>query len=360
MQIVEFKVDTTLPILNGNFEALKQSLSEHLVKYEIEVNEANFTEAEQMEREINKLIKQIDGKRKEIAADVKKPIDFFNAKCKELTELCEQSLTKIKSQTESFKQKRQEEWIELLKTELLSQYSKLNIKNEFKTVSILDLVIKSNFTDIGNLAKSARDAISERVHCALSLQNLVHVRLVELENASLKAGLKSPLNRGHVESFLKTDDETYKAQLNKILENEIRRQKEIEAQILFEEKKKQEIREAQIRAEEENKRKVEIETVRKEATQKVLEEQREIAQEKIKEIHIQAEKTPSELKQDVQEKPATPDVKSANGRNIFLITVVCRVETINNADSTKKQFLERLERAKVKDSIQDITIVRGV
>lgn len=327
MQIVEFKVDTTLPILNGNFEALKHSLSEHLVKYEIEVNETNFTDAEKMEKEINKLIRQIDGKRKEIVSDVKNPIDFFNAKCKELTELCEQSLTKIKEQTGAFKQRRQEKWVELLQKELLSQYAKLNIKDEFKTVSILDLAIKSNFTDAGNLSKSARDTISERAQCVLSLQNLVHVRLVELENASLKAGLKSPLEARHVEVFLKTDDSTYKAQLNTLFANEIKRQQEIEEKVMADHKREQERREIQSRAEEQKKA----------------------------EIYVQAGNIVNELMPEMQDDlwQATKGVMS----NTFRITVICEVRTQADKDYTKLKFLEVLAKAGVKNSIQNVTII---
>jgi hypothetical protein len=56
------------------------------------------------------------------------------------------------------------------------------------------------------------------------MQDQTEKRLVMLENQSYREGLKAPLTREHVESFLFTDDIPYNANLAKIFMSELKRQ----------------------------------------------------------------------------------------------------------------------------------------
>ena len=277
MQIVEFKVYTTLPVLTSNFDEVKANLMEYLAKYDIEVTHETVKDAKKLATELNSICKKGEDSVKEKLKVFESPINIVKSQLKEIVSLYQDARLKILDQVKVFEDKTREQCRKLLIEERDASMQEYNIdSSDFVSPSIDDLIIISNVTENGNLTKKAKDEVSFRVNQVFQVVQKIKFRLLELENASLKAGLKSPLERRHVESFLKADDEVYKAQLNKFFENEIRRQKEIEAQILFEEKRKQEIRETQIRAEEESKRKIEVERVRKEEEQKRIEQTKQM------------------------------------------------------------------------------------
>lgn len=58
------------------------------------------------------------------------------------------------------------------------------------------------------------------------------MRLLQLENASLRAGLKSPLTKVNIERFLfEADEEVYQKRLDELIQNELKRQTETEERI---------------------------------------------------------------------------------------------------------------------------------
>ena len=263
MQIVEFTADASLPVISSNFDATKLWLAENLKKYEIEVTQSNLAEAKKLATELNKIAKQIDDKKKERLKEIEAPIDIFKEQVKELVNMCQNGRAKINEQVTVFEDKTRALCLKLLAAELQEKYAQLNIKDEFKAVTVEDLAIISNVTDANNLAKPARDAIGTRVHAALSLQNRVHVRLVELDNASYAAKLVSRLERRHVETFLKElDDAVYDQKLQSLIQREVERQNEMQASIAAEERKKAEA-EMQRKLEEEKKRMQEEERQRR-------------------------------------------------------------------------------------------------
>jgi hypothetical protein len=256
--MIDIQVDLTLPVLSSNFDVIKNQLTEKLQKYNIDVTEETFLESEILIKDINKIIKSIDTKRKDIMNELKAPAEVFNQSCKELVSLCEEAKSNLILQGQEFQTKRLNGWKLILNDYLLSQYVSFTIQDDFKTLNVDDLAMKSNFTDKNNLTSSVKNIIDSRMQSVLSLQNKVAMRLVELENKCLKAGLKSMLERRHIENFIKTDDETYNKNLNNLFENELRRQKEIEDKIVLEQQKEQ----ARILAEQEKRHQAEIDTIK--------------------------------------------------------------------------------------------------
>jgi len=256
--IIDIQVNLTLPVLSSNFDVVKNQLNERLQKYNIDVTEETFLESEILIKDINKMIKIIDTKRKDIINELKAPAEAFNQSCKELVSLCEEAKSNLILQGQEFQTKRLNGWKLILNDYLLSQYVSFTIQDEFKTLNVDDLAMKSNFTDKNNLTSSVKNIIDSRMQSVLSLQNKVAMRLVELENKCLKAGLKSMLERRHIENFIKTDDETYNKNLNNLFENELRRQKEIEDKVILEQQKEQ----ARILAEQEKRHQAEIDTIK--------------------------------------------------------------------------------------------------
>ena len=271
-------LNTTLPQIISNYQEMKVYLLENIKQYKIEVTQVNLPQAKKMATGLNSLAKQIDDKRKDILLNVEEPIDIFNNQIKELISLCKNGREEILEQVKVFEDKTRAKCLELCKLSLQELYAKFEIQDEFKTIVIDDLAIISNITETEKLTKSTQDTIANRVHTVFNLQSAVRIRLAELENACLKSGLKTPLKRRHVESFLKLDEVAYNSELQKILGNELKRQQEMEARAEAEMQKRLEQEKLRIQIEERIKAeafaKAElIEKQRAEAIEKIKKEQ---------------------------------------------------------------------------------------
>ena len=350
--IIEFQVETTLPVLQSNFEIVKQHLAENLKRYEIEVTQQNLPDAKKMATGLNKISKQIDDCKKDKLKEIESPVNIFKEQVKELIQMCQDGRNKILEQVKVFEDITRALCLDLLKKELQEQYNKLNIKDEFKTVNIDDLIIISNVTDSNSLVKKAKDSINERVHCALSLQNTVKVRLVELENLCLKAGLKSPLERRHIEIFLKEEEDFYNQKLQSTIQREIERQKEIEKRIIAEEKKKAEI---------EMQRKLDEERI------KIQAEERQKLQNEAKVREIETKPNSSEIpKSSITEESSDNDNQAKSivdvDHDIFIITAKFEIKTPKgkvNEDFVKNKFTATLKDANFQ-SVKSVEVVKLV
>jgi hypothetical protein len=124
---------------------------------------------------------------------------------------------------------------------------------------------------------------------ARGLQDRVDGRLSRLKAESLEAGLVSPLERSHVESFLMEADGIFESRLKGLIASELKRQKDIEekarlkaeaearkireetelAAKLAEEKRLRDIQEAKEKTERETREKVRIEEATKKAAEPI-------------------------------------------------------------------------------------------
>src|SRR5690606_6499676 len=120
---------------------------------------------------------------------------------------------------------------ESLVTLLSGLWEKHGVDSEFQRTTIADLVKISNLTAKGNLTKAARDEVEARVLADKALQEQTDRRLTQLETESYKAGLKAPLQRQHVESFLFEDKEIYTQRMAQLVAIEIERQDRAEARL---------------------------------------------------------------------------------------------------------------------------------
>lgn len=227
-EILDLEVNSTLPVINGNFEAVKTQLESGLKKYDLVVDEDSVKTAKAMATEINKLSGQIKAVVKAEADRLSAPIDDLRAKGNELINLCQTSRQKLLDQTVIFENKTKAECLTLLQKELQTQYSKHGVNAEFQTVPVEDLAIISNKTKTG-LAKKAVDAVCDRVFEAKKFQEKIEYRLTTLMGVCLDKGLKVSFTRENINHFLMAnDDSTYDAKLNSLIANELTRQKVIE------------------------------------------------------------------------------------------------------------------------------------
>ncbi len=225
----ELSISSTLPAISGNFEEVKAELQQQLKQFDLIVDADSVKTAKAMATQINKLSKEIDDLRKKEVEKLYAPLKEFEDKMKELKNLCQDSKQNLLSQVKVYDDKKLAELHKLLLKELQSKYAHYGVRPEFQTIKVDDLVILSNLTQGGALAKKARDTVDERVNNSKKLQEQIDTRLLTLEAICFKGGLQAPLTRKNIESFLYEDnDDIYLEKLTSLITNEVNRLREME------------------------------------------------------------------------------------------------------------------------------------
>jgi len=223
------KIHSTPASLEVNFEQLQKALEQELERYKVVVTADTVADAKKLATELNKTKKTIADRRKEEVAKASEPIKAFDARMKELEGMCENGRKHLLRQVETFENEVRAQCQELLSSKRQDLWDELEVAPEYRAAEFDDLIQVSNVTAKGNLTAKARNELEARVKQDRYVQDITERRLLELENASYKAGLSAPLTRDHVKPFLFADHETYSRELERILEAEVRRQEQAEA-----------------------------------------------------------------------------------------------------------------------------------
>lgn len=217
-------IKTSPAKLTADFEAAEKYLKTELQKYDVVVTLETLPGSKELAKELNKIAGDIDAKRKEAVSDASEPIKAFDEKMKLLVNMCKNGRVKILEQIKVFEDDTRKK-IEIMLHDLRAELWRMNeVKDEFLSAEFDDLVLLSNMTKAGSLAGKAKSELKHRVLADKSKQDKIERRLLELENASYKAGLSAPLTRVHVSSFLYATDEVYCDNLEKIIASEKERQ----------------------------------------------------------------------------------------------------------------------------------------
>lgn len=215
--------------IDANFKEAEDHLKKELEKYDVVVTSETMKGCKELSTDLNKMAGDIDKLRKEKLSVMTAPIKDFDAKMKSLATLCKDGREKLLKQIKVFEDETRIE-IDKKLTELLAELYVLNeVKDEYKTATIGDLVILTNMTAAGNLSGKAKATVKERVLADKQRQADKETRLLKLENESYKAGLKVPLTETHVAHFINIGEEEYQIQLRRLLAAEVQRQEEAEA-----------------------------------------------------------------------------------------------------------------------------------
>lgn len=108
-----------LPPVEWNYDELKQWVSDGLAAYQGRVyTEDTVTEAKRDRATLNKLAQAIEDRRREIKAVYLAPYDQFEKQAKELVEMVKTQSREIDAQVKAYDQKRRDEKLEKIKTEL--------------------------------------------------------------------------------------------------------------------------------------------------------------------------------------------------------------------------------------------------
>jgi hypothetical protein len=144
-----------LPVIQINFEEMKNALSETLAYYEgIVVAEDNLGECKEAQKELAGVRVKIDNYRKDKKKELSKPIIEFENQCKELIKLVEIVEKPIKDGIKIFDNKRREEKkliAERIIKEVLAEYelnekyaARLTIDERYCNLSIKEIEVKND------------------------------------------------------------------------------------------------------------------------------------------------------------------------------------------------------------------------
>jgi hypothetical protein len=224
-------IESKPPNLAADFEKAKERLEAELVRFDIVVTADTLADDKKLPTEINKIKSHIDTMRKQAVADISAPIKKFDADMKALVTMCEDRRQAILTQIANFERETEKKVVGLMDQYRAELFEQLGVREEFYRAEHDDLVKPSALTQGGKLRKQERDEIQRRVQADLAVQNQTDRRMMELENRSFRAGLKSPLTRDHVRPFLFSPDETYNEEIDRIIGAELNRQHETEERL---------------------------------------------------------------------------------------------------------------------------------
>lgn len=223
-QLVE--VDTNESIL----ELINKELSKK--EYNFVITADDIPKAKKIMAELNKSKDFIDTFRKTKVSDESLDIDLFKDNMKSYTALIDTKREEIKKKFEVFEKETKDKILKELSLYCEEYIKSQGIRDNFKDVNIIDLILASSVTPKGALTKKARETIESRVNVCKSKQDKYDMRLMQLENESYKAGLASPLTITHIQGIISLDsDEEYQTKLNELISSEIARQETIKANI---------------------------------------------------------------------------------------------------------------------------------
>lgn len=216
-------ITTQLPVIQENFQVIKEHVLANLKKYEVKVTLDNIDKAKALATSLKQLSDKAEEHRVNAVRIVSEPINIFNARCSEIVELIRGKRKFILDQVEVFNNVTRNECLELLKSTLATAYYNYGVTEEFKTAKVDDLAIVSNKIKTGITSKAKSTVEARALECK-RFQEKIELRLNTLEGTCYKAGLEAPLVRQNIESFLKVEDEAiYQQKLQSLIKSEIQR-----------------------------------------------------------------------------------------------------------------------------------------
>jgi len=211
-------------VLNTEHDAILNHIENELKanKYNSIVTMDNFGDMKESSFELGKISKAISRFRIDKKDSEMQDINIFDANFKSYCTLIDAKQSEIKKGLEVFEAETRKQILEVCTKYLVEQYKEKDLRVEFRIIDISDMTLSRYATKTMSIAKPAKDEIDKRINEKLALQNKVDLRLSNLENICLKAGIE-PLTIEHIQGFLFETDERYEIKLKLLIDAEIKR-----------------------------------------------------------------------------------------------------------------------------------------
>ena len=196
----------------------------------------NFPDMKESSLELGKISKAISRFRIDKKDSEMEDINLFDVNFKSYCTMIDVKQSEIKKGLEIFEAETRKQILEVCTKYLVEQYKEKDLRVEFRIIDISDMTLSKYATKTMTIAKPAKDEIDKRINEKLALQNKVDLRLSNLENICLKAGIE-PLTIEHIQGFLFNDDVSYQVTLDYLINAEVKRNKAVKQRVESETRK---------------------------------------------------------------------------------------------------------------------------
>lgn len=211
-------------VFNSEHKTILEHITNELKakKYNSIVTIDNLDIMEESSKELGKISKAISRFRIDKKDSEMEDINLFDANFKSYCTLIDAKQSEIKKGLEVFEAETRKQILEVCTKYLVEQYKEKDLRVEFRIIDISDMTLSKYATKTMTIAKQGKDEIDKRINEKLALQNKVDLRLSNLENICLRAGIE-PLTIEHIQGFLFETDERYEIKLKVLIDAEIKR-----------------------------------------------------------------------------------------------------------------------------------------
>lgn len=313
-------IEKQLPVINMNFEEIKNSLQATISKYEgLVVTEQGLKDCKATQKELSKIKTTLDKYRLSVKKEMLVPVTEFENQCKELIGLVAAAEGPIKQGIllfDNMKKQEKAEWAEVVLDETILSY-KLNDFYKSK-IDISDITI-----NLSNSKKSIQEEIETKVKALATeqkqeeerKQNCIDVMKATLESAN--KDLTVPLEQQQFDFLIEQGSDV--AQIVKEINSRVELIRRTEREL----KEKENLRIEQIKLNEERKR---------------LQDQKDIREKAIAE---ERERAAIQEPKNIQEKPPTTnEFVSINSQLEQLYSITLEIITDKNKAIAFKKFLQ--------------------
>lgn len=175
MKNLEIKVlEQKMPIIGFNYDEIKAELVTLTEKHKgLIVTAETLKSSKTTQRELASLRKQIDTYRKDVKREVKKPIDTFEDRCKELIAVVLEVENPIKQSLVVFEEKRkknQQLWVDDIVKEMIEKYKlgdkysvRIITEERFLNATISEDEVVNNIESQAKLLNAEQDGEKEKI-----------------------------------------------------------------------------------------------------------------------------------------------------------------------------------------------------
>ena len=236
--LVLLEENKKIVVLNTEHEAILNHIENELKanKYNSIVTMDNFPDMKESSLELGKISKAISRFRIDKKDSEMEDINLFDANFKSYCALIDAKQNEIKKGLEVFEAETRKQILEVCTKYLIEQYKEKDLRVEFRIIDISDMTLSKYATKTMTIAKPGKDEIDKRINEKLALQNKVDLRLSNLENICLRAGIE-PLTIEHIQGFLFEADERYEIKLKILIDAEIKRSEAVKQRVEAETRK---------------------------------------------------------------------------------------------------------------------------
>lgn len=200
LEIIEQKS----PVINCNFEEVKEELKVRLADYEnLVVTEDSLSFCKKEQKSLAGIKNKVDTYRKQIKKEMSAPITVFEGKCKELISLIDDAEKPIKEGIQVFDDKRKQLKLEFALNEIKRFVTELGLNDKFGP----QMQMRDKYLLLTAKEKEVSADIEVQARILLTKQDREYeiVEIIDATVVKVNENLSSKINRNEFAYILRTD-----------------------------------------------------------------------------------------------------------------------------------------------------------